>query len=148
MKNLKIIYIIVQFGMLFAQEELPSSVIENKDSSKLDSLNIEVENSIKEKDKDSDSLKVESDSTSATNIEVRDSSEVESINSENDSTEIEITGLNKIEKKYNQLKTYLENPKIRKIIIGAGIVVPIIYVLTKNKEDKKEVIGSPPEWPR
>lgn len=133
--------------MLFAQEELPSSVIENKDSSKLDSLNIEVENSIKEKDKDSDSLKVESDSTSATNIEVRDSSEVESINSENDSTEIEITGLNKIEKKYNQLKTYLENPKIRKIIIGAGIVVPIIYVLTKNKEDKKEVIGSPPEWP-
>lgn len=147
MKNLKIIYIIVQFGMLFAQEELPSSVIENKDSSKLDSLNIEVENSIKEKDKDSDSLKVESDSTSATNIEVRDSSEVESINSENDSTEIEITGLNKIEKKYNQLKTYLENPKIRKIIIGAGIVVPIIYVLTKNKEDKKEVIGSPPEWP-
>jgi len=130
MKNLKIIYIIVQFGMLFAQEELPSSVIENKDSSKLDSL------------------RVESDSTSATNIEVRDSSEVESINSENDSTEIEITGLNKIEKKYNQLKTYLENPKIRKIIIGAGIVVPIIYVLTKNKEDKKEVIGSPPEWPR
>lgn len=132
MRNIKIINVVIYFGMLFAQEELPNSRGEN----------VSVESS-----QVSDSLQVETDSLSVENSQVLDSLKVDNITLENDSTGIEIIELNKFENKFNELKTYLKRPNVKKILIGAGIVVPIIYMLSRSDEDNVEKVGSPPKWP-
>lgn len=134
MRNIKIINVVIYFGMLFAQEELPNSRGEN----------VSVESS-----QVSDSLQVETDSLSVENSQVLDSLKVDNITLENDSTGIEIIELNKFENKFNELKTYLKRPNVKKILIGAGIVVPIIYMLSRSDsdDDNVEKVGSPPKWP-
>jgi hypothetical protein len=132
MRNIKIINVVIYFGMLFAQEELPNSSGEN----------VSVENY-----QVLDSLQVETDSLSVENYQVLDSLKVDNITLENDSTGIEIIELNEFENKFNELKTYLKGPNVKKILIGAGIVVPIIYMLSRSDDDNVEKVGSPPKWP-
>jgi hypothetical protein len=150
MRNIKIINVVIYFGMLFAQEELPNSSGENvsvENYQVLDSLQVETDSLSVENYQVLDSLQVENDSISVENYQVLDSLKVDNITLENDSTGIEIIELNEFENKFNELKTYLKGPNVKKILIGAGIVVPIIYMLSRSDDDNVEKVGSPPKWP-
>ena len=150
MRNIKIINVVIYFGILFAQEELPNSRGENvslENSQASDPLQVKTDSLSVEKSQVSDSLQVKTDSLSVENAQVLDSLKVDNITLQNDSTGIEIIKLNEFENMFNELKTYLKRPNVKKILIGAGIVVPIIYMLSRSDEDNVEKVGSPPKWP-
>ena len=175
-KFLKITYVIVQFGTVLAQDQVSNSITQNKDNSNKDTLNIDVDKIINnnpvELDSsstgnlkldeplniedefiikkvliDSSSSEKQQDSTFRIEREVDDSLNADSTNIDNISNLIDKTKLVEIKKKYSQLKIYLRDPKNKKTLIIAGIAIPTIYLLLRNNDSKKEVIGSPPEWP-
>lgn len=150
MRNIKIINVVIYFGMLFAQQELPNSMGENvsvENSQASDPLQVKTDSLSVENSQISDSLQMKTDSFSVENSQVLDSLKADNITLENDSTGIEIIELNEFENKFNEFKTYLKRPNVKKILIGAGIVVPIIYMLSRSDNDNVEKVGSPPKWP-
>ena len=150
MRNIKIINVVIYFGMLFAQQELPNSMGENvsvENSQASDPLQVKTDSLSVENSQISDSLQMKTDSFSVENSQVLDSLKADNITLENDSTGIEIIELNEFENKFNEFKTYLKRPNVKKILIGAGIIVPIIYMLSRSDDDNVEKVGSPPKWP-
>ena len=131
-----IYFIINCFNILFGQEEKLNSssdsvFVENfsmTDSLKTDSDSLSLESSLA-----ADSLKIDSDSLSL----------------ETDSTGMEIKEITPLKANLNKIKILLKRPKVQKALIGAGIVIPIIYIISNNDKDiyKKESVGSPPQWP-
>ena len=131
-----IYFIINCFNILFGQEEKLNSssdsvFVENllmKDSLKTDSDSLSLESSLA-----ADSLKTDSDSLSL----------------ETDSTGMEINEITPLKANLNKIKILLKRPKVQKALIGAGIVIPIIYIISNNDKEiyKKESVGSPPQWP-
>jgi hypothetical protein len=131
-----IYFIINCFNILFGQEEKLNSssdsvFVENllmTDSLKTDSDSLSLESSLA-----ADSLKTDSDSLSL----------------ETDSTGMEINEITPLKANLNKIKILLKLPKVQKALIGVGIVIPVIYIISNNDKEiyKKESVGSPPQWP-
>ena len=131
-----IYFIINCFNILFGQEEKLNSssdsvFVENllmTDSLKTDSDSLSLESSLA-----ADSLKTDSDSLSL----------------ETDSTGMKINEITPLKANLNKIKILLKLPKVQKALIGVGIVIPVIYIISNNDKDiyKKESVGSPPQWP-
>ena len=131
-----IYFIINCFNILFGQEEKLNSssdsvFVENIlmiDSLKTDSDTLSVESSLM-----TDSLKIDSDTLSV----------------ETDSIGMEINEITPLKANLNKIKILLKRPKVQKALMGAGIVIPVIYIISNNDKYiyKKESVGSPPQWP-
>ncbi len=131
-----IYFIINCFNILFGQEEKLNSssdsvFVENIlmiDSLKTDSDTLSVESSLM-----TDSLKIDSDTLSV----------------ETDSIGMEINEITSLKANLNKIKILLKRPKVQKALMGAGIVIPVIYIISNNDKYiyKKESVGSPPQWP-
>jgi len=131
-----IYFIINCFNILFGQEEKLNSssdsvFVENllmTDSLKTDSDSLSLESSLA-----ADSLKTDSDSLSL----------------ETDSTGMKINEITPLKANLNKIKILLKLPKVQKALIGVGIVIPVIYIISNNDKEiyKKESVGSPPQWP-
>jgi len=149
-----IYFIINCFNILFGQEEKLNSssdsvFVENllmTDSLKTDSDSLSLESSLA-----ADSLKINSDSLSLESSLAADSlkTDSDSLSLETDSTGMEINEITPLKANLNKIKILLKRPKVQKALIGAGIVIPIIYIISNNDKDiyKKESVGSPPQWP-
>jgi hypothetical protein len=131
-----IYFIINCFNIIFGQEEKLNSssdsvFVENIlmiDSLKTDSDTLSVESSLM-----TDSLKIDSDTLSV----------------ETDSIGMEINEITPLKANLNKIKILLKRPKVQKALMGAGIVIPVIYIISNNDKYiyKKESVGSPPQWP-
>jgi hypothetical protein len=131
-----IYFIINCFNILFGQEEKLNSssdsvFVENIlmiDSLKTDSDTLSVESSLM-----TDSLKIDSDTLSV----------------ETDLIGMEINEITPLKANLNKIKILLKRPKVQKALMGAGIVIPVIYIISNNDKYiyKKESVGSPPQWP-
>jgi hypothetical protein len=149
-----IYFIINCFNILFGQEEKLNSssdsvFVENllmTDSLKTDSDSLSLESSLA-----ADSLKTNSDSLSLESSLAADSLKIDSdgLSLETDSTGMEINEITPLKANLNKIKILLKRPKVQKALIGAGIVIPIIYIISNNDKEiyKKESVGSPPQWP-
>jgi hypothetical protein len=149
-----IYFIINCFNILFGQEEKLNSssdsvFVENllmTDSLKTDSDSLSLESSLA-----ADSLKTNSDSLSLESSLAADSlkTDSDSLSLETDSTGMEINEITPLKANLNKIKILLKRPKVQKALIGAGIVIPIIYIISNNDKEiyKKESVGSPPQWP-
>ena len=167
-----IYFIINCFNILFGQEEKLNSssdsvFVENllmKDSLKTDSDSLSLESSLAadslktnsdslslESSLAADSLKTNSDSLSLESSLAADSlkTDSDSLSLETDSTGMEINEITPLKANLNKIKILLKRPKVQKALIGAGIVIPIIYIISNNDKEiyKKESVGSPPQWP-
>ena len=149
-----IYFIINCFNILFGQEEKLNSssdsvFVENllmKDSLKTDSDSLSLESSLA-----ADSLKTNSDSLSLESSLAADSlkTDSDSLSLETDSTGMEIKEITPLKANLNKIKILLKLPKVQKALIGVGIVIPVIYIISNNDKEiyKKESVGSPPQWP-
>jgi hypothetical protein len=96
-------------------------------------------------------LNSSSDSVFVENLLMTDSlkTDSDSLSLETDSTGMEINEITPLKANLNKIKILLKRPKVQKALIGAGIVIPIIYIISNNDKEiyKKESVGSPPQWP-
>ena len=96
-------------------------------------------------------LNSSSDSVFVENLLMKDSlkTDSDSLSLETDSTGMEINEITPLKANLNKIKILLKRPKVQKALIGAGIVIPIIYIISNNDKEiyKKESVGSPPQWP-
>ena len=96
-------------------------------------------------------LNSSSDSVFVENLLMTDSlkTDSDSLSLETDSTGMEINEITPLKANLNKIKILLKLPKVQKALIGAGIVIPIIYIISNNDKDiyKKVSVGRPPQWP-
>ena len=149
-----IYFIINCFNILFGQEEKLNSssdsvFVENIlmiDSLKTDSDTLSVESSLM-----TDSLKIDSDTLSVESSLMTDSLKIDSdtLSVETDLIGMEINEITPLKANLNKIKILLKRPKVQKALMGAGIVIPVIYIISNNDKYiyKKESVGSPPQWP-
>ena len=96
-------------------------------------------------------LNSSSDSVFVENLLMTDSlkTDSDSLSLETDSTGMEIKEITPLKANLNKIKILLKLPKVQKALIGVGIVIPVIYIISNNDKEiyKKESVGSPPQWP-
>ena len=96
-------------------------------------------------------LNSSSDSVFVENLLMKDSlkTDSDSLSLETDSTGMEINEITPLKANLNKIKILLKLPKVQKALIGVGIVIPVIYIISNNDKEiyKKESVGSPPQWP-
>jgi hypothetical protein len=96
-------------------------------------------------------LNSSSDSVFVENLLMTDSlkTDSDSLSLETDSTGMEINEITPLKANLNKIKILLKLPKVQKALIGVGIVIPVIYIISNNDKEiyKKESVGSPPQWP-
>jgi len=68
-----------------------------------------------------------------------------------DSSEMDTSAseLSQLDVGINKIKELLKQPLVGRTLIGAGIIVPVIYFLSSDKKGSgsSKKIGEPPSWP-